>query len=188
MTQKRRRRSKQWVSRLIILFLVVVAVMVCYLVWNAYFKDKGERQPKQGESSTIVVDDKKKEEKETKKEEEKPKEEVVEKEKIVQYDGDDPNEAGELTGVLTYAGVVNGNLMIRVNIDQYLNGGKCTLGLRREGATIYSAEAGIIDSASTATCEGFNVPVSELGQGQTVIWIFLESDGKTGEIDGEVTL
>lgn len=186
MAQKRK-RSKKWIGWVVFLILVVVAGAVCYLVWDAYFKDKKKLESDGAEASKVV--EKKQERKAEEKQEEKTKEtEVVEKEKVVQYEGEDPNKAQELTGVVTYAGVSGENLIIRVNIDQYLNGGKCTLGLRREGGNIYSAEATIVDAASTSTCEGFNVPLSEVGNGHTMIWIFLESGGKTGEIHGEVNL
>ena len=82
----------------------------------------------------------------------------------------------------------NGKLMIRVNIDQYVSSGTCTLGLRREGMNIYSAEALITDGASTSTCEGFDISTDELGNGTTNIIIYMEGDGKTGEIQGRVDL
>ena len=183
MAQRRRRRSKKWIGWLWFLLLVGVAVVICYLVWDAYFRDKIDTEVEETEVTQVVA-----EKKEDKTETEGAKEEVSEKEKVVQYDGDDPNAAQELTGVVTYAGVSGENLMIRVNIDQYLDGGTCTLGLRREGMNLYSAEAAIVDAVSTSTCEGFNVPMAGLGSGKTAIWIFLSSGEKTGEIYGEVEL
>ena len=126
---------------------------------------------------------------ETKKEEEKKEETPVEeKEKVQQYDGNDPNTANDITGVITYAGVSGDNLMIRVNIDQYLNGGKCTLSLRQGGGNVYGAEANVVDSAATSTCEGFNIPVASLPKGNINIIIYISSGDKVGEIAGEVTL
>ena len=183
MVQKRK-RNKKWLSLIIALMLLVGAGVVCFLVWNAYFKDKDNHNDKVDAS---VVEEQKKEEKKTEKKTEEKKEETVEKEKTVQYDGDDPNTKGELTGVITYAGVNNGKLMIRVNIDQYVSG-TCTLSLRREGMNVGSQEAPIISSASTATCEGFDVSTDSLGSGKTSIIIYLSGDGKTGEISGEVDL
>ena len=42
-----------------------------------------------------------------------------------------------------------------------------------------------MDSAATSTCEGFDVPVSELDSGLYQIVINLDADGKTGAIKGE---
>ena len=39
---KRRKRSKKWISWLIILVLLIGAGVVCYMVWNSYFRDKTE--------------------------------------------------------------------------------------------------------------------------------------------------
>ena len=76
--------------------------------------------------------------------------------------------------------------MIRVNIDQYVGSGSCELTLVRGGATIYNSIASIIGGASTATCEGFDVPVAGLGGGTVEININLSADGRSGTIRGEV--
>ena len=180
----RRRRSKKWISWLIFLVLAIVAVVICVLVWNSYFKPKDDN-PKPAEQSKT----------EEKKDEQKPEEkkeqtdvQSEEKKKVEQYDGEDPNRATGITGVITYAGVSGDNLMIRVNIDQYLNGETCSLALRQGGGNAYSASANIIDAASTSTCEGFNVPVAGFPAGTYNIIIYIQSGEKTGEISGEVTL
>ena len=186
MTQKRRRRrSKKWISRLIILILIIAAVVVCYFVWDAYFKDKKETNPNKQDDSAIVQDETKEEKKNEK---EEPSEEVIEKEKVVQYDGDDPNEAEGLTGAITYLKVAGDSLVIRLNIDQYLSGGSCTLSINQNGSEIYSEEAAIIDSVTTSTCEGFNVKTAKLNEGFTEVIITVSSGGKTGVIRGEVTI
>lgn len=182
MTQ-RRKRSKKWVSWLIIAVLLVGAGVVCYLVYDNYFREKKDEP-----ASLEEKPQKREEEQPGENEPEEKKEEIVEKEKVVQYDGEDPNVSGGITGVITYAGVSGDNLLIRINIDQYLSGGTCSLGLRKDGGTVYAAEAGVIDSASTSTCEGFNVPVAGLGSGRYNIIIYINSGGKSGEISGEVEL
>lgn len=182
MAQKRRKnkKSKKLLSIVLFLVLFVAAGIVAYLVWDGYFKE----EKKEDESSEVE------EVEEAVEGEEGGKgaagEEVIEKEPIVQYEGDNPNEAEELTGVVTYAAVNGDNLMIRVNIDQYLDSGNCELSLI-QGGVKYSNTANI-SSVTTATCEGFNVPVSELGSGNYQIIIKLSSDGKTGTIKGEVNI
>ncbi len=159
-----------------------MAGAICYFVWKTYFKEKTEET---GEVETVEVV-----EEPQKGDSEEP--EILyageEKQEVILYDGEDPNEAEELSGVVTYAGVSGSNLMIRVNIDQYLSEGNCQLILMRSGASVYNDSARIIDSAATATCEGFNVPVSELGGGSYEIVINLTADGKTGIIKGEVSI
>ena len=108
--------------------------------------------------------------------------------KTEQFDGNDPNLNNGLTGVITYVGVSGGNLIIRVNIDQYLASGNCRLELLRDDNVIYGEVVEIIDSAATATCSGFNVATSGIGNGKTNINILLTSEGKTGIIKGEVNL
>ena len=184
MAQKRK-KNKKVVWWIIVIILFVVAGVVVYFVWDGYFKDKGGNKKDEGYGSVeevIVVDDGGKKETESKQDEE-----VVEKEPVVQYEGEDPNEEENLTGVMTYAGVSGDYLLIRVNIDQYLDSGSCELNLV-QGGVVYSGIAGVVSSASTATCEGFNVPVGNLSAGNYQIVIKIDSNGKTGVIEGEVKL
>jgi len=173
---KRRRRNKKWIGVALFLVLMVIAGVVCFLVYESYFKEK-EVAPEP--EVPVVIEPEKEEEVE---------EVVTEKEEIVQYEGEDPNVADDLTGVVTYVGVNDGILKVRVNIDQYLAGGSCSLALMQGGATIYTDEAGVIDSVSTATCQGFDVPVSDFSSGATQIVITVNSGGKTGVIEGKVDL
>lgn len=183
-----RRNKTNWFKIIFITVLIIAAGVICFLVWKAYFSDDSASDKKNDDSA--VIDDtsgKEEEKKEEKKEDTEP-EKKDEKEKIPQYDGDDPNEKNELTGAITYAGILNQNLVIRVNIDQYVASGKCTLVLRRDGVTIYSTEAPIVDSASTSTCEGFDISVKALEPGPTNIIIYINGDGKTGELTKEIEL
>ena len=172
----RRRRSRKRISWIIILILLISAGIVCYLVWENYFK---ESAPVIEEETSIDID----------REEDIEKNEPMEKkEEVIQYDGENPNETDELSGVVTYAGVAGDKLIIRVNIDQFLSGGSCKLRLVLEGdVEVYGDEADIIDSASTATCAGFDVPINGLS-GKYDIYINLSSGGKVGTINGEVSL
>ena len=104
-----------------------------------------------------------------------------------QYDGQDANVAETLTGVVTYASFTNGNLVIRTNIDQYLASGTCVLTLSAGSASVtYSAP--IIPEASTSTCQGFDIPESELSSFAKPISITVQltSGSRTGTITGSV--
>jgi hypothetical protein len=178
---RRRKRSKKWISRLFFLLLLIVAVVVCYFVWEAYFKEKKE-VPKGKDDQTQIVKPTEKEE--DKKEEEEP----IQKEEVPQYDGEDPNEQGGLTGVITYLGVSGSDLVVRVNIDQYLTSGSCEINVIKGGEVLYTSLASVIDSASTSTCEGFNVPVEKLSSGKIQVNINVSSGEKTGIISGETEI
>ena len=185
MVQRRRRKSKKWIHWLVFFVLLVAAGVVCYFVWNEYFNDIEKDKVEEN----IVVEEvntegDSKEESEVINEEE----EIIEKEKVIQYEGNDPNEAEELTGAVTYVGVSGNNLIIRVNIDQYLNGGYCELNLLRNGQVIYGDTVSVIGSAATATCEGFNVPVAEIGNGGVEIVIKISSEGRSGTIRGKTNI
>ena len=177
---KRRKRSKKWISRLLFLILLVVAVVVCYFVWDGYFRDN---EPKKERDETPVV-----KQTEEKKEETSKEEESVKKEEAVQYDGENPNENEGLTGAITYLGVSGNDLVVRVNIDQYLTGGSCEINVVRGGGVLHTELVPIINSAATSTCQGFNVPVSGLGAGKVQVIINMISGEKTGMVSGEVEI
>ncbi len=186
---RRRRRSRRWAYWLVVLVLVAVAAGVGYKVWEEYFQ--------KSDTGQAVVDGTKDEEPAEKPVEpvepvspdgnEEPEEEEIPETKP-QYDGANPNTGGDITGVITYAGVSDAMLMIRVNIDQYLAGGNCELTLARDGAALYSESARVADSAATSTCEGFNVPVAKVGSGKIGIRILVTSGERSGIIEGEADL
>lgn len=189
---KRRKNRKKWIFWLILLVLLVAAGVVAFLVWNNYFRNKADVNRTEDKMEIV---EKKEDNKDTSntemsngdnKEYRDEAEKAVEEKKVVPYEGEDPNVNKELTGVVTYAGVNGDALMIRVNIDQYLDSGVCELSL--QGSGMYSDTANIVGSASTATCEGFNVPMGELGPGAYQIVIRVSSGDKSGTIRGTVDI
>ena len=193
MAQKRkqkRNKSRKWLYWMVMILLFVGAAAVCYFVWDAYFRVKDDVGDNGSNKNEMVAEVKDKADEKEKNEDESDDEPVAvaEKEKIVQYEGDDPNEAEELTGAVTYAGVSGDALMIRTNIDQYLSDGKCELTLMRSGATIYSSIANIISSVATSTCDGFDVPVAELGGGGVDIIINISADERVGTLRGKADI
>ncbi len=105
----------------------------------------------------------------------------------IQNEGTNPNTLSGITGALTRADTTDDKLIIRVNIDQYLTSGSCTLTLT-SGENKYSDVANIIAEASTSSCAGFDVPTSKLGSGKWNISIQISSGDKQGIINGEVSL
>lgn len=184
---KRKNKSKKWIFWVVLVVLFVVAVGVTYLVWQTYFKDV----PRLGEKTkTITTEVIQVQEEENSAENTDNSSDAPEK-KVVQYEGEDPNNSADLTGAITYAGLSpDGNsLMIQTNIDQYLNGGTCELILMRGGETVYNASTRIVPGVSTSACEGgFNVPLTQISVGNLQIIVNLSSGGKTGVLKGEAKI
>lgn len=186
---KRQRKNLKWICGGVILIVLIVAGVVGIVLSNNGSNDidkdlQGDTKEKTEKIEIVETDDGEDEEKS----EDEMQEELMKEKNVSQYEGANPNKADNLSGVMTYAGVNDGKLMIRVNIDQYLASGKCELALIRNGSNIYSSAASIVASASTATCEGFDVPTSNLGSGKVEIVIKLEADGRSGTIRGEANI
>lgn len=185
MAKKKQKKTKKIIYWLFMLVLLIAAAGVTYLVWDNYFNDQKDDVETSSENNS---EEKEKVRESNKNVEGELKSEAPEKEKVVQYDGEDPNTAQGLSGAITHAAVSGANFVLRVNIDQYVTGGNCELTIKRNGATIYNNIVSIIGSASTATCEGFDIPVNRLGGGPVEININLSADGKGGVIRGEANI
>ena len=176
----RRRRTHKFTSFIAFLILFVVAGIIGYLVYQSYFADQPTGVPTQVEPTSTQP---------TKTPTEpEPTETPAEDAKTpTKYEGENPNQKSSITGAITYASKNGDKLTIRVNIDQYLTTGNCNLVLSQNGTDIYGASANLIDSASTSTCEGFDVPATNLS-GKYLITINLVSGNKTGRVTKEVNL
>lgn len=110
--------------------------------------------------------------------------------KVIQYEGDNPNSLSELTGAIVYHGVENGNLVVQVAIDQYLaHGGTCTLTLtgKTHGGSYTTTNPAFAD-ISTSACQDFTVPLANLPSDTYELKIQLSNDAKTGSISEEIKL
>lgn len=103
------------------------------------------------------------------------------------YEGENTNTSQTLTGVINYAGITNGTLMIRTTINQALSSGTCQLTLSNGSKTV-TRSSNIAQNPSSSTCEGFDLPTSELGSGNWTITITVTSGDRTGELKGNVTI
>ncbi len=193
MAQKRKRKkNKKRLFWFLMLILLVAAAVVVYFVWDGYFKGKGGDKKESSQEVEKVEERIESEEGSADVRIEEGhgqlEDEVKDGKEIVQYDGENPNKAESISGVVTYAGVSGERLMIRVNIDQFLDDGECILNLVRNGSIIYNDTARVVGNVATATCEGFDVPVDGIGGGMTDIMITINSGEKTGAITGKVEL
>ena len=99
---------------------------------------------------------------------------------------DNTTPSDQITGILNYKSVSDGKLVLRVTINQSLSSGTCSLTMTGPGS--YSETAPVAANASSATCQGFDIPTSKLTSGTWSISISVSSDSKTGIIKDSVSL
>ena len=177
--KKTKQKSSKWLYGLLFFVLFVAVGLACYFILGAFFEIKNNNSESE-EVDTVEIEEESVEQSEHK----DNAEEDDDKHGVEQYDGEDPNQLEELTGSVTYAVVTDGVLKIRINIDQYLGGGRCNMSLIRDGVNIYNMSANISALVSTSTCDGFDVPVPSIGNGDYDIVVNLEAEGKIGVING----
>lgn len=77
--------------------------------------------------------------------------------------------------IITAANQNSGILQVRTQISRVVNTGQCTLNLTKSGKTV-TKTADIQALASTSTCKGFDIPVSELSAGSWNATLTYEDD------------
>ncbi|MBL8160198.1 hypothetical protein JNJ66_07135 [Candidatus Saccharibacteria bacterium] len=100
--------------------------------------------------------------------------------------GDNGNTSGGVNLTITAANQNEGTLQIRTQIDAVWNG-TCYLNLTM-GDKRVSREAGIQAMASTSTCQGFDVPVSELAPGEWNLEVSASHDDKKTATSQKITI
>ncbi len=71
-------------------------------------------------------------------------------------------------------------VQVRVEIQALVSNGTCTLTLTKDGVTV-TKTAATQATASVSTCQGFDVPTSELSSGTWMLTLSASADGKTGQ-------
>ncbi len=111
-----------------------------------------------------------------------------------QYEGANPNNSSNLTGIINYKSVVNNTLQIRTTINQYLDEGSCILTLNGPNGQTYTNSVNIIANPSSSTCYGFDIPLDliqadqDKRRGEWTINIHMTSGTRTGDLQDKIAL
>ena len=189
--KNKRRHSKR---PAIIWFLVIFVLVI--ITTAVYFLLLQPREVKQSKQSTEVQAEHLQTEKNPNPNDSKSKTE--EKEDLEagkthqtpkQYENTDTNPTTKLTGFITYSGKNDNNLTIRITINQLLKEtGTCTLTLTSTNGQKIERTATTIDNPSSATCQGFDIPLSEIPVGDYQINIDIKTAHQNGNIKGSITI
>ena len=88
-----------------------------------------------------------------------------------------------LTGYITFKNITDGNLQIRVQIEQYLTSGTCTITIGD-----YVEQVNISANPSSSTCQGWDIPVAGIGSGYQSITIDITSDNNSLILSDGITI
>lgn len=120
-----------------------------------------------------------------------PSDEPQPEDKAPQYEGEDPNDFAELTGVIVYKDIDPETLAFHsaVSINQYLEqGGQCVFNIRRGDAIYRTTSAAITPDITTSVCGPFNISLDGLDSGAYVIEVIMTSEGRRGVITDEIQI
>ena len=110
--------------------------------------------------------------------------------KTPQYEGEDPNDLPELTGVIVYKDIDRETLTLHsaVSINQYLQGdGQCVFNLKKDEAIIRTTSAIATPDVTTSACGPIDISVEGLS-GIYQIEVIMTGDGKHGIITSEIQI
>lgn len=99
-------------------------------------------------------------------------------------DGGKPTVDAQITAV----NVDTSMLRIRVLIQSITNSGMCILTLTKEGVLPYSLSADVQSLPNGTTCEGFDIPLSELSSGVWTANVEFENDSIRATTSEEITV
>lgn len=184
-------RKKKHTGLIVVIVLVVVALIAAgvllFLNRNKIFQNEADRDKE--ETSKQEKKEEKSEEKSDEKEE-KPSSETREAEKasINQNDGEDPNTLENITGVINFAGISEGDFMVTASLDQALgDAGNCKFTIvHSSGATIVSSAA--TSAGPTTSFCTYSAPASGMNSGHYSINVEISANGKKGTITGEANI
>lgn len=114
------------------------------------------------------------------------------KEQVADQAKDDDGSTAPTTSTVTLditaANKTSDMLLVRTLIQTISSSGTCSLTMTGPGKMTYTATSAIQPNASSSTCQGFNIPLSNLGQGTWSITINFQGDGISGSATKEVTI
>ncbi len=109
--------------------------------------------------------------------------------KIKQYEGEDSNKAEELSGVINYVDVDdNRNVTIYSSINQLVDGGTCTLNLKKGNNVVFSTKVATRIEVATSACEPIVFSATQIPSGTYEIELQILGGNKKGIINSEVNL
>lgn len=110
------------------------------------------------------------------------------------YEGGAIQDSETLTGDISGINLVNGNLSIRVTVNQYINDpdGRCDLVLTDPSGNTHTFWSDLIANPQTSTCYGWDITADDLGgniaNGHWKASVTVTGDNRTGIFTKEVDL
>jgi hypothetical protein len=98
-----------------------------------------------------------------------------------------PPQSEKLEVMITSKNVSGGKLVISAQISAILGSGECKLVLTNNGNTA-TKTSGIQAWPQSSTCQGFEVPTSELGSGKWQVNLTVQSGNRSGSASTEVNI
>ena len=160
-------------KNIVIIVLVLLIIAVCSVTYFVFIRNKNIPNENQSESSQL--DNENGNEK---------------NETPIQNESTNNPTAGTdetIDGYFTHKSISNDTLVLRVLIGELLSGGSCSLKIIN-GERAVTRQAPTINSATTASCEGFDIPVSELSSGLWTIQIEITANNRLGTITDEIRI
>jgi cytoskeletal protein RodZ len=167
-------KPKSSKKKIIFLILGIIALLVAGVVGYALYNTQQKNTKDTNETSDFKdanpLDEQS--EKQQQSYEDQKKEEQADN-----HDNTPPDATLEIT--FTSVGQMDATVRVRAEINALLEGGTCTLTLTKDTSTL-TKTAATYPTANASTCQGFDIPTTELSAGTWNITLEVTKDGQSG--------
>lgn len=134
----------------------------------------------------------KSQENESDKKDDKPSEAVDTREEgkdsVAQYEGSDPNTLDSITGIISFAGVSEGNFIVTATLDQFLSDiSSCKFTITNNSGVTINFDGSASTGPSTSFCS-YSSSASNIASGHYDIKVEISAGSKSGVITGEANI
>ena len=177
MAMKIKKKSGSRGKKIIIAASIIILALGggSYWAWLTIGDDNFKNTSDSKQTDKKGKDENKSDSKSNDKSEEQSKQPTIESEKDVTVDK--PPSGETLSVWITSKNVINGTLQIRVQIGQNISSGTCTLTIGS-----YSTSVPVAFEPQSASCQGFDVPVSAYSGGSFTVTV--QDGDKSGSVTG----
>jgi hypothetical protein len=101
---------------------------------------------------------------------------------------DSNDDAGDSSVEITIAQINGDSFRVRTLLGDVSSQGSCTLNMESTAGDTYSTSVGVQAMASSSTCKGFDIPLSELSSGTWTVEVVYKNSSESSSASKEVVI
>ena len=172
----------------IVIFASIIVALVCIAGVSLYFLNKSHQSTDNGDNANTLTEEQK--EAAGYIDDQPATNDQTSTGTDIKQDSidEEDEEVSAVTGEFTMLEQSGSTVRIRTILSGVSSGGSCVLTMSGPSGGTYSATSQVQALASSSTCQGFDVPVSNLKTGKWTVSVKVTMAGDTAVLEGEVDI